>query len=454
MTTQFDGKKAYRHLKVLAKDIGPRHGSSKNEQLAAKYIHGYFKDLGLKTKYNRYPIYSFESAEASLTAPGGESYTCKPFPMTANSPTKGVTGEVIVLDDANALFLDDSITGKIVVTFNVFKPEDHELFMSYKPKGLVSIQSGHSQLHVAAPRRYDFKKDVPTVPSVCLTYTDGLALLNAAPKELTLCSKTVGGGWRSGNNVIADLPGTGSSEEVIIICAHYDSVWTGPGAFDNGGGTAAIMELARVYKKQGSKYNLRFCAFGGEETGLWGSKSYVKQLKDKHDKVEKARERSRNPKKSELEHILFVINLDMMGMHVGRSNALMLGHTDIAASVRLLSNKERYPIALQEDKLYSSDNWYFNMVGIPSLSFNRMGYANGNGHTAGDTIENCSPEGIEHIASFVETWINQYVMDLHAFPFPRALPPSAQKAVDDRRKERGPFADYDTTALLKKAKGK
>ena len=76
------------------------------------------------------------------------------------------------------------------------------------------------------------------------------------------------------------LPILGSNRDhnIIVICAHYDSVWQELGAFDNGGGTAGIMELARVYKEKGSKYDLRFIAFGGEEMGLWGSKAYVKRL--------------------------------------------------------------------------------------------------------------------------------------------------------------------------------
>ena len=106
--------------------------------------------------------------------------------------------------------------------------------------------------------------------------------------ELSLYSETIGEGWRAGNNVIADLHGSGTSDDIIMVCAHYDSVWTGPGAFDNGGGTAAIMERARVYNELGTKYRLRFCAFGGEQMGLWGSKGYANQLKEKHDRAEKS----------------------------------------------------------------------------------------------------------------------------------------------------------------------
>lgn len=450
MKSRFDGTKAYRHLKVLTEDIGPRHGSSRNEALAAKYIHAHFQELGLKTKDHPYPIYAFEQAEASLMAPGGREIPCKPFPMTACTPPQGVTGKVVFLEDADPAFLDSRIAGCIVVAFNSFARADYEQFLAYKPAGLVSIQSAHSQLHVAAPWRHTPEKRVVTVPSVCLTYTDGLALMADLPETLTLHSTTTDEGWRSGNNVIADLEGTGVGDDVIIVCAHYDSVWTGPGAFDNGGGSAAIMELARIYTQTGSPYNLRFCAFGGEEMGLWGSKAYVKQLKDQHDKVKKSGSLKKKSERTELEKIRFVLNLDMLGMHYGRSNALILGHPDIAASVRLLANRERYAIGIQEDKVYSSDNRYFNFLGIPSLSFNRMGFANGQGHTAGDTIENCSPEGIAHIAGFVESWIDTYLMSLHTFPFPRSLPEASKKSVDALLEGKAPFDGYDRAELLKK----
>lgn len=448
MNTRFDGQKAYEHLKVLTEDIGPRHGSSANEARAAEYIHDHFEQLGLNSRYNEYPIYSFAEAEASLHDPEGRQIPCKPFPMTASTPDAGVTGKVVFLEDANPMFLDERITDCIVVTFNNFDRSSYERFLNYKPAGLVSVQSRYDQLHVAAPRRYDPEKTQETVPSVCLTYDDGMALIEDLPESLTLYSKTIDESWRVGQNVIADLAGSGVDDDIIMVCAHFDSVWTGPGAFDNGGGTAAIMELARVYEERGSKHNLRFCAFGGEEMGLWGSKAYAKELKDAHDEAQK--QDDSKSVRTELEKIRFVINLDMMGMYYGRSNALILGHPDIAASVRLLANRQRYAIGIQEDKVYSSDNKFFNFLGIPSLSFNRMGFANGQGHTAGDTIDNCSPEGLAHIAEFVENWIDQYVMSLHTFPFTRSLPQASQKSVDSMLKGKDPFAKYDRSALLSK----
>ena len=93
-------------------------------------------------------------------------------------------------------------------------------------------------------------------------------------------------------NVLGLLPGDGSTEETIVIGAHYDHVGVVPrqfqrddqtpmihnGADDNASGTAAIIELARALA-DGQKLhrNLLFIAFDGEEMGLLGSQHFVQQ---------------------------------------------------------------------------------------------------------------------------------------------------------------------------------
>jgi glutaminyl-peptide cyclotransferase len=87
-------------------------------------------------------------------------------------------------------------------------------------------------------------------------------------------------------NVVGTLPG---AEPAIVVAAHYDTkdVPGFVGANDGAGGTAAVLELARVLSR-GSRPagapELRFVLFDGEEatddaafleTGLRGSKAYA-----------------------------------------------------------------------------------------------------------------------------------------------------------------------------------
>ena len=72
----------------------------------------------------------------------------------------------------------------------------------------------------------------------------------------------------------------GKSEDLIIVGAHHDTVYHAQGAVDDSSGTASVLEMARqialIANQSGTpEYTLRFCTWGGEEEGLWGSKAYV-----------------------------------------------------------------------------------------------------------------------------------------------------------------------------------
>lgn len=85
----------------------------------------------------------------------------------------------------------------------------------------------------------------------------------------------------SGNasdNVIATLPGTKYPNEYVIIGGHYDSYSnssSAPGADDNASGSAGVLEIARIMSQYSFDRTLIFCAFSGEEYGLYGSNAYA-----------------------------------------------------------------------------------------------------------------------------------------------------------------------------------
>lgn len=81
------------------------------------------------------------------------------------------------------------------------------------------------------------------------------------------------------HNIIAEVPGTTKPNEVVIISAHFDAVTHSPGADDDGSGTAAVMELARIYKDAKFDRTVRFVFFNLEEPGLIGSRKYAAAAK-------------------------------------------------------------------------------------------------------------------------------------------------------------------------------
>lgn len=97
--------------------------------------------------------------------------------------------------------------------------------------------------------------------------------------EVEVMDFTMPGGPAS-DNVIATLTGTKYPDEYVIVGGHYDSIsWSGdaPGADDNASGTSGVMEIARILSNYTFDRTIVFCAFSGEEYGLYGSAAYASQ---------------------------------------------------------------------------------------------------------------------------------------------------------------------------------
>lgn len=81
-------------------------------------------------------------------------------------------------------------------------------------------------------------------------------------------------------NVLAIQPGSERPNEVVIISAHIDSrvsdpldaTSDAPGANDDGSGTAAVIEAARVLSRHRFPTTIVYAVLSGEEQGLYGGK--------------------------------------------------------------------------------------------------------------------------------------------------------------------------------------
>lgn len=80
------------------------------------------------------------------------------------------------------------------------------------------------------------------------------------------------------DNVIATKLGTQYPDEYVVIGGHYDTYsysGSAPGADDDGSGTCGVMEVARVMADFETDRTVLFCAWSGEEYGLYGSEAYA-----------------------------------------------------------------------------------------------------------------------------------------------------------------------------------
>ena len=238
-------------------------------------------------------------------------------------------------------------------------------------------------------------------------------------------------------NVIGVIPGKDAvlKNEAIIIGAHYDHLGHGGegsldvnstaihhGADDNASGVAALLELARQFRKaKKNKRTLIFIAFGGEEEGLLGSKYYV------------------NNPVFPIEKTVAMINMDMVGRLNGE-NKLTIGGIGTAREWSDLVNKEQprelgnmkvvkgnkdfptrdaamsvgangdimvtksadrnfFNLQLNQDGFGPSDHSSFYGKQIPVLFFFTGTHADY--HKATDTAEKINYQGLEKVTDFV-----------------------------------------------------
>ena len=91
-------------------------------------------------------------------------------------------------------------------------------------------------------------------------------------------------------NIVAELPGAGRKDEIVVVGAHYDTHKDSPGANDNASAVAALLELSRALAPIRPERTVRFVAFTTEESPFtrtqdMGSRVYAKACRQRGDNV-------------------------------------------------------------------------------------------------------------------------------------------------------------------------
>lgn len=114
-----------------------------------------------------------------------------------------------------------------------------------------------------------------------------LALLEGRLDELGVSSSTLeySAGGNTFGNLEVTIPGGILSSEIYAAGAHYDAVSGSPGADDDGSGTAAIVEIARVLSGCSYARTIRLLLFSNEESGTLGSSAYASEAAARGDDI-------------------------------------------------------------------------------------------------------------------------------------------------------------------------
>lgn len=118
------------------------------------------------------------------------------------------------------------------------------------------------------------------------------ALMTAAREDLKARLADMGytvqvHNYGSGQNILGILPGATRPDDWVVLSAHYDTVAvplnglvgaTAFGAWDDGSGVAALLEIGRVAAERSWNNTLVLAFFDQEEAGLVGSSAFVRDF--------------------------------------------------------------------------------------------------------------------------------------------------------------------------------
>ncbi len=182
-------------------------------------------------------------------------------------------------------------------------------------------------------------------------------------------------GSYSGDNIEATLEGVNeSSDQIYLVCAHYDSVSGSPGADDNAAGTAAVLASAKVMSQYTFSHTIKFVAFSGEEQGLYGSSIYAAEAA------------------SEGVNIIEVLNADMIGYtetDEGKHNIGVYGSATIATTSQQICDTYLDIIDLSVNSYgasANSDHWPFLQQGYDAAMYHEHEF-NAYYHSPQDTMD-------------------------------------------------------------------
>ncbi len=186
-------------------------------------------------------------------------------------------------------------------------------------------------------------------------------------------------GGYSDRNVEATLEGLSeTSDEIYIICAHYDSVSGSPGADDDGSGTVAVIAAAYIMSQYQFNHTIRFVAFSGEEQGLLGSHEYSKDAVANGD------------------NIIAALNADMIGFAITEEDGenIKIYENDASEWVTdftIIVSEDYYDyielILVPSGYSYGSDHHSFWEYGYDSIFYHEYNF-NDYYHSPQDIIEN------------------------------------------------------------------
>lgn len=264
--------------------FGARWQGSDGEKAARAFIKSELalqKHLVVHEESFPYLGYSCRHTALEILTPDSSILLCEALVYSPSTDSRGIEGPVVNVGEGTPEAYEGlkakgiSVEGKIILSRALRSYQAYPEAVKHGATGFILATSLDSdQIRVGAA---SYRRRLEAIPGVATSSKGNKDLLAAACDpgnrvRIQIDARTF---QAEGCNIVASYRGCPEREGRVIIINHYDSVWVGRGAIDNGTGVAGAIELAKSLNQTCAPINVDFVFVGAEELGFWGSKGYV-----------------------------------------------------------------------------------------------------------------------------------------------------------------------------------
>lgn len=357
-------KAAHDELVALTENFSPRESATDQEQAAAEYLAGKFREMGYDVRILPFSFHmmSGNGPLLKLSEPQDRELQAHPMYFSGLGRASGV-----MLDVGYALsdeIPEQGLEGKIALIARGTSTFEK------KVSNVEEAGAAAAVIYNNEPGNFGGRLlDRALIPAISISQENGEAIKGLLIDGDVAATVSVIMQLRDSRNVVVEKRGYDGG--VVVLGGHFDTVADTQGANDNGSGVATLLTVAEEASERSYPFTLRFILFGAEEVGLFGSRDYVSSLDE-----------------AEVAEIIAMVNIDVPG---SGTSVEIIGTRNLVD--RVLDFGESNGLTVRKGIPFSgasSDHAPFQAIGVPVVFFLADDLSRINSPV--DTIEFVRPE--------------------------------------------------------------
>ncbi|OGV39626.1 MAG: hypothetical protein A2020_02870 [Lentisphaerae bacterium GWF2_45_14] len=334
----------------LSEKIGCRPPGSWKELEAAQYLKGRLAEFGVEGLIESFPSAS-HLAEKSVISVCGKTFDSMPSQFSAPG---NISGNIFFLGHENnkTFSQEENLSGKIgllMPSASLSIPEKIDYLLALESQGIEALIVVSPYMDTIQPKSVRYP-EIKSLPIAVVSWRTGveLARLNGHNARLEVIHEDK----KRSESVNLTVGIAGKSKKWITVSAHMDSAAGCPGALDNAGGSAMLLELVRHFKGMDLRNTVYFVFTGSEEYGM-------------QDMCGAGSEAFYRSREGDIENCVAHIEIDDIGNFLGMPEIDWAGPDAFLKKVRMAAENTSY--LFNRKNLPSCDHGAAIKRGIPYM---------------------------------------------------------------------------------------